>query len=802
MTETMTRPEGRAARRRAAAQSPAPPPRTPLSAERILLGLTFAHVEAFAVLLVTVLAALPLRSFYGTIGWLPAVAGAVALGGVLGMLSAARRWSSLPTGGLAILLAAVYALYVCYPKLTTYGLPGPDAVRALGTGARSGWARMLTVALPGDVTGDLLITPVLAAFLAGLAGALLVSRTRLVTTLALPPLLLFLAGLLVTASRPESWTVLVVAILPALLLVLLLRASRASADDTGGIAAEDADAVGLDLAARRWHSTIGRVAFGLPVVAIAAAVGLIGAQTLPIADGAHRKDPRSLRQQEFRLAAGLTPLVEVKPQLEKPPSQLFTVKVSESGGSYPVDRVRVATLDSFDGALWTESRDFLIAGSTLPAGPALPSPKVRVTLDVNVTRLPQQFLPVVGRPIRTSGTDLAFDPENGTLVSTHGTVTDYRYRVVGEVRPQTGVLQAAAPTDMPQYTQLPNPPKWVSDLANDVTRDWPTPYTQLHAIESYLHGQGYALSARPGHSYGAIYRVLEGPPEERVGYAEQFASAFAILARAKGYAARVAVGYRLQRQKLTGDTYRVDNTDAHAWPEVYLTGYGWVPFEPTNTGNPATSTLPRDTSVPALPDNAPKDQPVQPQQDAPAAGQEGNAGGTSVSHLALLIGLIVLAVPILLLLAIVLAKVQRRARRRHRGTPADQITAAWREVLDRLRERGWPVAASTTPVEVGRDVRTGALATVAPGLAELALIATAAVCGPMEPGPPAADRSWELEADIRRNLDATTPIPVRLRALIDPRPLLPRRSRARPLKLAEPTAPPPALVSSAAAPAD
>lgn len=768
-------------------------PRPGRGGKGIWLGLSFAHVEAAAVVLVTVLATLPLRTFYGSIGWLPAVAGAALLGAALGAVSAARRWSALLTAGPAIVLAAVYALYVCFPTLTTYGLPGLPAVRALGTGARSGWAQMLTVALPGDVTGDLLITPVLAAFLAGLAGALLVLRTRVVTALAVPPLLLFVAGLLVTASRPASWVLQVAAVVPALLLVLLLRASRASAADQEGIAADDADAVGLDLAARRWHSTVGRVAFGLPVVAIAAAVGLVGAWTLPIADGTSRADVRDLRHQQFRLAAGLTPLVEVKPQLEAPPSELFTVKVSQRGGSYPVDRVRVATLDSFDGALWTESRDFLISGSTLPAGPPLGSPTVDVTLDVDVTRLPQQFLPVVGRPIRTGGTDLAFDPVNGTLVSTRGTVTDYHYRVVGEVRPQAGIAQAAAPTDLPAYTQLPDPPPWVSQLANDITRDWQTPWTQLQAIEKYLRNKGYALTARPGHSYGAIYRTLQGAPDEQVGYAEQFASAFAILARAKGYAARVAVGYRLQQQKRKGDTYRVDNTDAHAWPEVYLTGYGWVPFEPTNTGNPATSAPPRDATVPTLPDRAPKDQPVQPQQDAPNAGQESGPGGISASHAALLIGLIVLAVPILLLVAIVLAKAQRRQRRRHRGTPATQITAAWLEVLDRLRERGWPIAASTTPVEVGREARTGPLATAAPGLAELGLIATAAVCGPMEPGPEAARRAWELEADIRRMLDATTPIAVRLRALIDPRPLLPRRHRRRrpgTLPPVEPVGPP------------
>jgi transglutaminase-like putative cysteine protease len=742
-------------------------------------GLALALLEPVVGTVVTILATLPLMTFYGSVGWLPATGGAVVAGTVVGAAAALLRWRGLLTAAVALLVAFGYALYVCYPKTTTYGLPGLPALRALGSGARSGWLRMLTIGLPGDVVGDLLVAPVLLAFVAGLAGALLVLRTRVVTLLAVPPLLLFVAGLLVTAHRPASWLLLVAAVLPGLLLLLLLRSSRTSAADHEGIAAQDAEAVGLDLAARRWHSTLGRIAFGLPVVAIAAAVGLAGARALPIADGSSRVDPRTLVQQEFRLSAGLTPLKLVKPQLEAPASELFTVKVTQRGGSYPVDRVRVATLDSFDGALWTESRDFLITGSTLPEGPPLAAPTAEVQLDVDVIRLPQQFLPVVGRPIRVDAADVAFDPANGTLVSTRPAVRGYHYRVVGEVRPQAGIVQAAAATDLPDYTQLPNAPDWVKQVANDVTGQWNTPWTQLNAIQKYLQTIGYALSAPPGHSYASVYRTLQGAPDERVGYAEQLASAFAILARARGYAARVAVGYRLLQQKRTGDSYRVDSTDAHAWPEVYLTGYGWVAFEPTNTGNPATSAPPRDSTVPVLPDQAPREQPVEPQ---PATGQgahEAGPGGASASRTALLIVLVVVAVPVLVLVAIVLAKADRRRRRRGGGSYAQQITAAWREVLDRLRERGRPFPSSTTPVEVAKDARTGSVSVAAPMLAELALITTAAVCAPYEPPPEAAGRAWELEGEIRRALDAATPMTVRLRAVIDPRPLLPRRRRKR-----------------------
>lgn len=62
------------------------------------------------------------------------------------------------------------------------------------------------------------------------------------------------------------------------------------------------------------------------------------------------------------------------------------------------------------------------------------------------------------------------------------------------------------------------------------------------------------------------------------------------MARLEGIPSRIAVGYAPGR--LTGATvtvagqgalaeYEVDARDAHAWPELYFQGLGWVPFEPT-----------------------------------------------------------------------------------------------------------------------------------------------------------------------------------------------------------------------------
>jgi hypothetical protein len=56
------------------------------------------------------------------------------------------------------------------------------------------------------------------------------------------------------------------------------------------------------------------------------------------------------------------------------------------------------------------------------------------------------------------------------------------------------------------------------------------------------------------------------------------------MLRSIGIPARLAVGFA--RGDLEGDTYIVHRRDAHAWPEVYFSGMGWLEFEPTVNQDP------------------------------------------------------------------------------------------------------------------------------------------------------------------------------------------------------------------------
>jgi transglutaminase-like putative cysteine protease len=738
-------------------------------------------VEPVVAVLVTALGAVSFAPFYAAWWWLVLPA-AVALGGLCSGVAAARRWPWWAAVPAQVVLLALLVIELGYREYTADGVPTPGAAVALGRGLVTGLPKMLTVGLPADPAGDLLVVPLVLAWLAGAVAVTVALRTAAVTALAAPPLGLFVVGLLLTASRPQPRLLATGAVVLAVLVLLLLRSNRIGAASDEGIAEADAAAVGVDLAARRRHSVLGRVAFGLPAVAVATVLAVAATWLLPV-DGSTRLDPRALRIETVQLTDTLSPLAQLRPQLTGPSAPLFTVTVSSPDGSdYRPDRVRTAALDVYDGALWTGSREFAVTGSTLPGFEPLDGKPVDIRLDVAVDPAvdpaTRPFLPLVGEPVQLVGAGFAFDRATSTAVRTSPTAGPFTYSTVGEIRPQDESIRQAKISDEPgdrAFTELPARPPWVTELADLATasREDATAMAQLLAMEEFLRRQPYSQAAAPGHSYGALKRALLGAPGERIGSAEQYSATFALLARAKGYPARVAVGYRLRPEARDGDVYRVSTTDAHAWPEVHLAGFGWVPFEPTDASTSGVPPPPRAPEVTL--GAADLDRPaVAPQRDIVEQPTLAQVALNIARWLAIAVGVLVA-----LALLVAVAKALRRARRARHGPPVRRVLAAWAELLDLLRETGLPVPVSRTSTEVAGDVRHSPAAVAARSVEALAPLATAAVYAPEEPTDADAVRAWELVTRIRRETAAVLGFGARLRALVDPRPLLPRARRAR-----------------------
>lgn len=135
-----------------------------------------------------------------------------------------------------------------------------------------------------------------------------------------------------------------------------------------------------------------------------------------------------------------------------------------------------------------------------------------------------------------------------------------------------------------KYLQLPeNLPQRVKDLAASLVVNENNDYDKAKAIEQYLASKyPYNLDVRstPRNRDFVDYFLFD----LKEGYCSYFASAMTVLARCAGLPARYVEGYMLPPDPVKDDnsTYVVSNMQAHAWVEIYLEGYGWLPFEPTS----------------------------------------------------------------------------------------------------------------------------------------------------------------------------------------------------------------------------
>jgi transglutaminase-like putative cysteine protease len=160
------------------------------------------------------------------------------------------------------------------------------------------------------------------------------------------------------------------------------------------------------------------------------------------------------------------------------------------------------------------------------------------------------------------------------------------YYVRAPLRNPTVADLRAAPRNYPDwvtqtYLQLPEdlPPE-IEQLAEEITRDGVNPYDRALAITNYLRG-GMVYMERipspPASSDPIAWFLFEG----KQGFCNYYASAEVLMLRSIGIPARLVAGFSQGEKNSTGSTFTVREKNAHAWPEAYFPGFGWIEFEPT-----------------------------------------------------------------------------------------------------------------------------------------------------------------------------------------------------------------------------
>lgn len=151
---------------------------------------------------------------------------------------------------------------------------------------------------------------------------------------------------------------------------------------------------------------------------------------------------------------------------------------------------------------------------------------------------------------------------------------------------------AYADTVRADYLALPDGVETgVYALAGQITQDAQTDFDRAAALCAYLRSAyPYTLAQNvppAGRDFVSWFLL-----DERQGYCTSFATAMAVMARMVGLPARYIEGYAAVPD--SDGVARVTQQQAHAWVEIYFSGFGWLPFDPTPGTNDAGGTLPSD----------------------------------------------------------------------------------------------------------------------------------------------------------------------------------------------------------------
>lgn len=122
----------------------------------------------------------------------------------------------------------------------------------------------------------------------------------------------------------------------------------------------------------------------------------------------------------------------------------------------------------------------------------------------------------------------------------------------------------------------------IDRLAVQLTEGMTSDYEKAAAIERYFTDAGYVYDL--GYVKESGDNVVDFLTESHTGVCYEYATAMVLLCRSIGLPARYVQGYSMAdmtEQATPLNQYRIHVKDSHAFPEVYISGYGWLSFEPT-----------------------------------------------------------------------------------------------------------------------------------------------------------------------------------------------------------------------------
>ncbi len=661
--------------------------------------------------LLTLAVALSLgRLFQGT-GWLAYAVAAAGLGHLLAWGLRRLGAGLAATSIVSPLLSLLVSIELVVPQATTFGLPTPSTFGVLGQALTDAQGAFRTAVPPVAPTSGFLAATVvglcMCAFLADWAAF----RMRKSFEACVPALGLFVFAAVLGVKSHQGGPAAVLA--GAALLFLIVQRANLEGNETAWFG-------GRQQGALRSLLTAGAV---LGTVAVLA--GLVLGPRVP---GAGSKAVVTFQKGSGGSGSGtrstISPLVDIRTRLR----EYANVEVFSVQSPRPA-YWRLTSLDQFDGTIWSSNERYAASRGELERAKGDGS---RLVQQVRVADLSSIWLPAAYRPTKVDGVaGLSYSPGSDSLISKKDTSDGLSYTITSEVPDLNPEELRRAPAsergtselgaDLVRYTSLAGPISGrVRQKAVQLAEGRSTEYDKALAVQDYLRSSEftYSLEVPSGHSGNAVDQVLF---KTKKGYCEQFAGTYALLARLMGLPTRVAVGFQPGRQQ--DGTFSVKDSDAHAWPEVYLEGIGWTAFEPTPgranpqaqgyTGVPYTPAVPSPDPAapvtdPAVPAPGGSTVPTAPPPEPPPAVTP--PPPTHANPLAGVLSVLRRALPVLTGLAVLIgagfgsaafvAWERRRRRELGGGSPEGRVQMAWEESVQALALAGVRTRAGETVDEL------------------------------------------------------------------------------------------------------
>ncbi len=717
---------------------------------------------------------------------------AALLGSALAILGAYFRWPAPILMAGTVIGFLLFGVPVAVPSEAISGvLPSAQGLVDLIAGVALGWKQLLTISLPVGQYQALLVPFFALTLVISVLSLTVALRAKHGDAAVVGPGILFLTATAFGSESAELPYVSSLGLLAFLLLWIVWRRwyRRRIAIALLATAAPTGEGTEAPIEVRADTRFVGLRTLLAAVLILALAAGTSIAATTGLPPVGTRSVLRTATTQPFEPRNYSSPLSGFRTYWQQPKADavLFTVRGLPKGA-----RIRIATLDTYDGVVYTvgsaavnpASGSFNRVPFELEQAGAGGTPVQLTVTDENYSGV---WLPTVGqlKKISFAGSksttlrdDFFYNDTSGTAVDVGKLTGGDSYTLDAVVPPEPSLSQlASVNAGSAVVPPLGTLPAELSSTLNGYVNKATSQGAKLVAMITALrtagyvsHGVGKEPASRSGHALDRINQLLTDT--RMIGDGEQYAVTAALMARELGFPARVVMGF--VPQTTGAGSIEIRGRDVAAWIEVDTTQYGWVTVDPNPPVRPIPVVPPKDPNQVAQPEtvvppvasllNPAEPQPVPDTQQHTTPPP--NAFLIGLVTVLVSVGWVLLAILVLLspFLLILIAKSRRRKLRRRAPSALAQISGGWQEFEDSVLDHGIEPPRAATRSEVAHTV--GGTRT-----AVLAAVTDRATFGPDDPDENEASLVWRSVEELTNALDSGRTRWQRLRARISLRSL-------------------------------